>query len=297
MEVTTKKATGNGAGILDKTKKTAGNGILDILNSDAMKKQFAAALPKHIATERFTRVILTCVRQNPALMSCSKESLLGALMQSAQLGLEPGVMGQSYLIPYKNNKLGTTECQFQIGYRGLIEMARRSGQIETIVANEVCENDDFEYEFGFNEKLVHKPMIKGDRGKAYAYYAYAVLKDGGKAFVVMSRSDVDRIRTQYSKAKYGSPWETEYDAMAKKTVIKQLMKYLPISVELLEKANADEVKKVEVKMNSESDIAFDTIDITPEYENNTEKYGEGGEIIEPSQELKEDTAEIKNIFE
>lgn len=178
-------------------------------------------------------------------------------------------------------------------------MARRSGQIETIVANEVCENDTFEYEFGFNEKLIHKPMIKGDRGKAYAYYAYAVLKDGGKAFVVMSRNDVDRIRTQYSKAKYGSPWETEYDAMAKKTVIKQLMKYLPISVELLEKANADDNKKVEVKINSDSDIAFDEIDVTPEYSAQQEEYGEGGEIIEnKKEEVKtEETAEIKNIFE
>lgn len=300
MEVTTKKATGNGAGILSKTKSDK-KGIMEILNSEGMRKQFAAALPKHIESERFVRIVLTQIRQNPMLAQCSPESLLGVLMQSAQLGLEPGVMGQSYIIPYKNNKLGTVEVQFQIGYKGLIELARRSGQIETIVANEVCENDQFEYEYGFNEKLVHKPMIKGDRGKVYAFYAYATLKDGGRAFVVMSKQDVDRIRTQYSKAS-NSPWNTEYVPMGKKTVIKQLMKYLPISVELLEKVNADEAKKVEVKMNSENDIAFDTIDITPEYGNNTEQYGEGGEIIEPAQDvkegpIKEEVAEIKNIFE
>ena len=299
MEVTTKKATGNGAGILSKAKSDK-KGIMEILNSEGMKKQFAAALPKHIESERFVRIALTQLRQNPALMQCSPESLLGALMQSAQLGLEPGIMGQSYLIPFKNNKLGTTECQFQIGYKGLIELARRSGQIETIVANEVCENDTFEYEYGFEEKLVHKPMIKGERGQSYAYYAYATLKDGGRSFVVMSKADIDRIRTTYSKAKYGSPWETEYNAMAKKTVIKQLMKYLPVSIELIEKFNADETQKVEVKAEKTGEIKVDVLDITPDYtvateeptQPTNEQYGAGGEIIEVK-EVKEEKKEEK----
>ena len=211
-------------------------------------------------------------------------------------------MGQSYLILFKNNKLGTTECQFQIGYKGLIELARRSGQIETIVANEVCENDTFEYEYGFEEKLVHKPMIKGERGQAYAYYAYATLKDGGRAFVVMSKADIDRIRTTYSKAKYGSPWETEYNAMAKKTVIKQLMKYLPVSIELIEKFNADETQKVEVKAEKTGEIKVDVLDIIPDYtvatveptqqSTTNEQYGAGGEIIE-AKEVKEGNKEEK----
>ena len=95
------------------TEKKKEKTIYDII--EAGKAQFAAALPKHLNSDRFTRIAITCVRQNPKLAECSVPSLLGSLMTVAQLGLEPGVLGQCYLIPFKNTKLGTTECQLQLG--------------------------------------------------------------------------------------------------------------------------------------------------------------------------------------
>nr|DAM13516.1 MAG TPA: RecT protein [Caudoviricetes sp.] len=224
-----------------KKKKT----VFDVINQ--MTPEIERALPdflrKNGGAERFTRIALTQLRTNPALLKCDPKSFIAALMQSSQLGLEPGMLGQSYLIPYGK------EVQFQIGYKGLIELARRSGQILSITAHAVHENDEFEFQYGLNENLSHKPNIRGDRGEVYCYYAYATLKDGGHAFTVMSKADVNRIRDKYSKAansKY-SPWNTEYDAMAKKTVIKQLMKYLPVSVELLRGLSQDETIKHEIK--------------------------------------------------
>jgi len=194
-----------------------------------------AALPKHMDVERFSRIVLVTMSQNPKLLDCTPMSLLTAVMQAAQLGLEPGVLGQCYLIPYWNDKKKANEVQFQIGYKGLIELCRRSGVITSIAAHEVREHDHFEYEFGFEEKLIHRPSIKDDRGKVYAYYAYAVLKDGGRAVEVMSKAEIEKYRDHYSQAfqKNSGPWRTEFDEMAKKTVVKKLIKYLPASAELL----------------------------------------------------------------
>lgn len=234
-----KKASGG------EVKKKKEKTVFDLINQ--MTPEIERALPdflrKNGGAERFTRIALTQLRMNPQLLQCDPKSFLAALMQSSQLGLEPGMLGQSYLIPYGK------EVQFQIGYKGLIELARRSGQIQSITAHAVHENDEFEFQYGLEENLIHVPKIKGDRGEVYCYYAYATLKDGGHAFVVMSKADVDRIRDEYSKAassKY-SPWNTEYDAMAKKTVIKQLMKYLPVSVELLRGLSQDETVKKDIK--------------------------------------------------
>lgn len=205
--------------------------------------QFEAALPKHMTGEKFVRVALTQIRLNPILQDCTVQSLLGGLMTAASLGLEPGMMGQCYLIPFKNRKAGTTEAQFQVGYKGLIELSRRSGVIQTIVAHEVRANDDFKFEYGYEEKLIHKPVMFGDRGEVIGYYAYAIMKDGGKACQVMSVEDIKRHAMQYSQAYangYTSPWKTDFNAMAKKTVIKQLLKFLPVSIELLEKVSQDE---------------------------------------------------------
>lgn len=140
----TKRATNslvkgsNGAVTEKKPNKT----IYEIIK--AGEKQFAAALPKHLNSERFTRIAITTIRQNPKLAECNAESLLGNLMTIAQLGLEPGVLGQCYLIPFKNNKLGTIECQFQLGYKGMIELLRRTGQLSDIYAYTVYSNDEFD---------------------------------------------------------------------------------------------------------------------------------------------------------
>lgn len=194
-----------------------------------MRSEFERALPKHITGERFARVALSQIRGNAQLLRAlesndGRASLLGALMQAAQLGLEPGMMGHCYLIPYGN------QVQFQLGYRGMIELARRSGSVHTIYAKEVCENDTFEMSFGVGGKLFHQPAYMTERGKVVGYYAFADLGNNCHQYEFMTHSEVDRIRKTYSKAK-NSPWSTEFDEMAKKTVLRRLFKVLPVSIE------------------------------------------------------------------
>ena len=212
----------------------------------AMKPQIEAALPKVITAERFTRMALTAVSSNPKLADCTPKSFMGALMQAAQLGLEPNTpLGQAYLIPYRNK--GVMEVQYQTGYKGLIELAHRSGQFKNIEAHTVFENDEFEYEYGLEPKLVHKPALK-DRGGIIAFYAVFTLVNGGFGFEVMSKEDIDAHAKKYSQGFNSSysPWKTSYESMAKKTVLKQLLKYAPIRTEFAREMTADETIKNEI---------------------------------------------------
>jgi len=204
------------------------------------KNQFANALPKHINTDRFVRIAITTIRLNPKLAKCSQESLLGALMVSAQLGLEPGTLGQCYLIPFENKKAGTVECQFQIGYKGLIELLRRSGQLSDIYSYTVYENDDFNIEYGLSRTLTHKPNFD-ERGEIKGFYAVAILKDGAKAFEYMTKDEITKHEEKYRKGSYKNDvWNKNFEEMAQKTVVKKLLKWLPVSVEFLEMAAKDE---------------------------------------------------------
>lgn len=213
---------------------------------DQMKPAIAQAIPKHMTPDRLLRIATTSIRTNPKLKVCTPESLLGAVMQCAQLGLEPSILGHAYLIPYRNKDKETgqykDECQFQIGYKGLIELARRTGQISSIMAQAVHEKDLFEYEYGIDEKLRHVPA-DGDRGPVTKYYAYAKFKDGGYSFLVMSRKDIEIHRDKFAKSKNYGPWVDHFDEMAKKTVLKALMKYMPISVEFQKAMDQDETTK------------------------------------------------------
>jgi len=208
-----------------------------------MAPEIAKVLPAHIKSDHLLRVALTEIRKNPKLLECSSQSLLGALMLSAQLGLEPGILGHAYLIPYYNSKTRSTEVQFQIGYKGYIDLVRRSGELQTLDVHEVCRGDAFEYEYGLTPKLMHRPALE-NRGEPYCYYAIAKLKDGGFSYLVMSIQDVEKFRKRSKSPDYG-PWVTDYDAMAKKTVIKQLAKYLPLSTEIQRSMTQDETTKKE----------------------------------------------------
>lgn len=223
-----------------------GRTINDLL--EMMKPAIAQAIPQHMTPDRLLRIATTCIRTNPRLKACTPESLLGAIMQCAQLGLEPSILGHAYLIPYRNKRkegnreYWVDECQFQIGYKGLIELARRTGQISSIMAQAVHEKDEFYYEYGINEQLKHVPA-DGDRGEVVKYYAYAKFKDGGYSFLVMSKKDIMIHRDKFAKAKEYGPWVDHFDEMAKKTVLKQLMKYMPISVEFQRAVAQDETTK------------------------------------------------------
>ena len=238
MSITAKNSltSGNSGTMVKKENKS--KTIFDVIQAGA--KQFATALPKHVNSERFVRIAITTIRQNPKLAKCSQDSLLGALMVSAQLGLEPGTLGQCYLIPFENKKAGTVECQFQIGYKGLIELLRRSGQLSDIYSYTVYENDDFNIEYGLSRTLTHKPNFD-ERGEIKGFYAVAILKDGAKAFEYMTKDEVIKHEEKYRKGSYKNDvWNKNFEEMAQKTVVKKLLKWLPVSVEFLEMAAKDE---------------------------------------------------------
>ncbi|WP_081895127.1 recombination protein RecT [Mesoaciditoga lauensis] len=222
-----------------------------------MAPEIQRALPKHLDADRIARIALTEMRKNPKLLNCSNTSLLGAIMTAAQLGLEPGALGHVYLIPYYNSKTKSMEVQLQIGYKGMLDLVRRSGEITSISAHTVHENDEFEFEYGLAEKLRHIPNISQDRGEITAVYAVAHFKDGGYSFLVMSKGDVEKIRKRSKSPNFG-PWVTDYDAMARKTAIKQLCKYLPISVEIQKAIAADETTKRGISQDMVEDIPDET---------------------------------------
>lgn len=200
----------------------------------AYEGEFAKALPSVLTPERFTRMALTALTKTPKLAQCAPSSFMGAMLEAAQLGLEPNTpLGQAYLIPYGN------KCQFQIGYKGLIDLAYRSEELRSIEAHEVYENDVFDFEFGLNPKLVHKPAIK-DRGEVVWYYAVYHLVNGGCGFEVMSREDVETHARKYSKTFNNGPWQTDFDEMAKKTVLKKVLKYAPLKSDFARGISADE---------------------------------------------------------
>lgn len=198
---------------------------------EKMAPQISRALPKHLTPDRMTRIALTELRKIPKLLQCSPESFCGAIMACSQLGLEPGSsLGQIYLIPYGK------EVQVILGYKGMIELARRSGQIVSLAAHEVYQNDLFEFEYGLDEKLKHVPNLS-DRGSLVAVYAVAKFVGGGHQIEVMSKPDVDKVRAR-SKSGNAGPWASDFSEMAKKTVLRKLFKYLPISIEKIQLATA-----------------------------------------------------------
>lgn len=206
-----------------------------------MADQIKCALPANITPERMMRIALTAISKDEKLASSTPESFLGALLTSAQLGLECNTpLGQSYLISFWNSKKNCLETQFQLGYQGLIDLCYRTNQYQTIQARVVYDGDVFEYEYGLNENLTHKPMGKSE--KPIAVYAYYKLINGAKAFEVMSWTQIENHAKKYSqsvKKGYSSPWETDPESMAKKTVLKKVLKYAPKTVEIAEAVNSD----------------------------------------------------------
>ncbi len=218
-----------------------------------MEGEIAKALPTVITPERFTRMTLSAISVNPKLAECTPKSFLGAMMTAAQLGVEPNTaLGQAYLLPFRNH--GVMECQFQLGYKGLIDLAYRSGEVIIIQAHVVCENDEFSYELGMDPQLKHKPATK-NRGKAIAYYAMFKTKDGGYGFEVMSMEDIQDHAKRYSKSYGNGPWQTNFDEMAKKTVLKKVLKYAPLKSDFVRGVAQDETVKTTISedMYSEPD--------------------------------------------
>ena len=206
----------------------------------SMKSGIAAALPSVMTPERFTRIALSAVSGNPKLQACDPSSFLAAMMSAAQLGLEPNTqLGHAYLIPYGSR------CEFQIGYKGLIDLAWRSGEIADIQAEVVKANDTWEYELGLNPKLRHIPA-DGDRGDPIRYYAIIRLQNGGTISAVMSKDEIVAHGRKYSKTYNNGPWATSFDEMAKKTVLKRALKMAPLKSEFVKAQLLDESVKADI---------------------------------------------------
>ena len=206
---------------------------------ESQKKQLSLALPKHITADKMMRVALSEIYRSKALQECTAISLLQCIVIASQLGLFPdSLTGESYLVPFNNNKSRTKEAQLMIGYQGLLKLAYQSNQISNITAKVVHENDKFSYQYGLKPDLIHVPA-PSDRGDVAYYYAVANLMNGGATFEVMSKDDVVNHMKKYSKASSSSamsPWQTQFDEMAKKTLIRKIVKLLPRSTENLMRA-------------------------------------------------------------
>jgi recombination protein RecT len=200
-----------------------------------MGPEIARAVPKHVNPERMLRISMTALRMNPELMKCSPGSFLGCVLSAAQLGLEiGGPLAQAYLIPYK------TECTLIVSYRGMLNLARRSGMVTAIYAHEVREGDRFVYRLGLNPSLEHDPLDAPDREDKPITHVYAVakLKDGEPVFIVLTRAQVEKFRKR-SRAGGSGPWVSDFKAMALKTAVRRLFTWIPQSSEMMLAASID----------------------------------------------------------
>ena len=190
-------------------------------------QQNKMVFPKGWDLERFERIVVIATKKNPKLLECAPRSLIQATLEAAQLGLEPdGLVGDGYLIPRKG------QAVFQIGYKGLAKLAKRSGEVKSIMAGAVHANDDFCHRIDAsqpNGMMFFHEVAKGDRGEFVAAWAMAVMTNGGVQVVVLSKAEVDAARAFGSGS---SPaWTGAYDEMAKKTAKRKLCKDLPASAE------------------------------------------------------------------
>lgn len=221
-----------------------GKTLADYLNDNHVKKELERAAANHLDPDRLCRLALSLSRQ-PQLADCTPQSILSCVMQSAQLGLEP-VLGRCYFVPFTNNKRGgVKEAQFILGYQGLIDLARRSGELKMIYAECVYQNDVFRYQLGLSPSLDHVPA-NGDRGPKVGVYAVARYKDDGFNFVYLTASDVAKTKTR-SRAGDSGPWKSDEEAMWRKTAIKALRPVLPLNVwsRAYVETEAGEVKPVD----------------------------------------------------
>lgn len=210
--------------------------LRDRMKSEAVLAEIAKALPKHLSAERMSRVALTAITRTPMLEQCDQASFLRCMMDLSQWGLEPD--GRlAHLIPFRNNKKNIVECQLIIDYKGLVELAMRTGQISKIHADVVCDNDVFLYDRG--EVKAHQIDFKNPRGNVYAAYAIVRMKDGSEKCEVLSRDEIESIRKR-SKASGSGPWVTDWNEMAKKSAFRRVSKWIPLSAEIRDTLERDD---------------------------------------------------------
>ncbi|MGW4488429.1 recombination protein RecT [Amycolatopsis sp. NPDC004368] len=215
-----------------------------------MEQSFKLAMPRGAEATQLIRDALTCLRMTPKLQQCDPQTVLGALMTCAQLGLRPGVLGHAWLLPFYDNRSKSHKAQLVIGYQGLVELAHRSGRIKSLIARTVFSNDTFEVEYGLDDNLIHRPAL-GHRGDPIAYYAVAKFTEGGHAFLVMTHEEMEDHRDRYAMAKNRDgqvvgPWRDQFEGMAHKTCVRQLAKWMPKSTDYASAIEADGSVRVDL---------------------------------------------------
>ena len=204
--------------------------LKSIISSDAMKQQFATALPSHLSPDRFARVAITALTRTPKLQSCTQESFFKCLLDLSAMGLEPDGR-RAHLIPYGR------ECTLVLDFKGLAELVRRSGDVVKIHSDVVCENDTFAHSMG--DVTEHTYDISKDRGAVIAAYSQVTLKNGAVQSEIMSKAEIDAIKNK-SRAGRSGPWVDHYNQMACKTVFRRLTKWLTLSPEVMDAVSAAE---------------------------------------------------------
>jgi recombination protein RecT len=222
--------------------------LRSFLEGDGAQAKLAEVASKFMQPADLVRLTLLAASRQPDLLKCSQTSILRALMDAATMGIMPGgTMGRGYLVPRKNKVTGTLEACFDPGYRGLIDIARRSGKVKAMDAKPVYQGDVFEYEEGLDKKLRHIPTLDAKiRGDIVAAYAIARFYEGDPQIEVLTRADIDKIRN--SSASKSGPWATWYEEMARKSAVRRLCKLLPYDPVLeraIELATAAEVRSVQ----------------------------------------------------
>lgn len=205
--------------------------------------KIAAVMPRHMGADRLYQLAVSAYNQTPKLAECSVTSVLSCVMKCGALGLEPSAvdgLGRAYILPYRNGKTRTYEATFIIGYKGMLDLARRSGEIKSISARAVYEGDEFSYSYGLHEDLTHVPSAEPKQGRALTHaYCIAEFTDGGHYFNVLTREDIEAAR-KASKAGNTGPWVTHFEQMAIKTAVRRAFPYLPVSIEAQQAAAVDE---------------------------------------------------------
>lgn len=248
--------------------------VLDLIGRN--RNAIALSLPSTFNADRFQRLLITAGNTNPELFTCTASSFLAAGVFCAQLGLEPNdARGLAYLIPFKDHRKGKI-VQVVIGYRGMMELARRSGMVSTFQATPVFSGDEFHYQLGLDPQLHHVPNEDGDDSYDSLTHVYAVARvrtpgqqgAGDPQFVVLTRRQIDKVRNT-AKAKTSeaafrySPWFTEAVEMAKKTALRRLCKYLPQTVEMAAAATIDDAGAAPVNVGDLMSIPIERDDDDP----------------------------------
>lgn len=225
-----------------------------------IEKQVMGILPKEVDPKRYLQAATFALTKMPKVLECTPISIMSCVMEASRLGLEiGGIRGECYIVPYNDNKEGKKVAQFILGYQGMLSLLFKTGKVKNIQVKEVYENDTFAFEYGSRAFLMHQPQMETDRGALKAVYAMIELTSGGAPFEVMSKQDIDKIRDMSQDYKYkkeNSIWGKFYPEMAKKTVIRRLFKYLPLS---------SDVQRA-IQLDEQADIGIQDLDLIEDAE-------------------------------